>query len=101
MGLFGNNNEQQQSTVQMEVRTNNSWFTQGIPTYILRNSITERDKSHKTIERMANKGQDYVNPLIRVSNYVKIVETEQTIELFSTHGVTIVPKAQIIEIRYV
>ena len=48
MGLFNKNTEQQQSTVQMEVRTNNSWFTQGIPTYILRNSITERDKSHKT-----------------------------------------------------
>lgn len=100
MGLFGKSKEEQAQEVQFEIRTQNSWLTYGLPTYIIRNSINERDKNHKTTERMANKGQDYINPVIHVSNYAKIVETEQTIELTGTNGVTIVPKAQIIEIRY-
>lgn len=100
MALFKKNNEQQPN-VQMEVRTNNSWFTYGLPTHILRNGIQERDKTHKTMERMANKGHGYVNPVITVANYAKLVETEQTIELTSQRGyVTIVPKSQIVEIRY-
>ncbi len=99
MALFGKKNEEIQE-VEMDIRTNNSWFSQGVPKYIIRHSIYNRDKSFKSIEKMSNKGQDYINPVIPIANCIKIVETEQTLEITTKNGLKIIPKSQIIEIRY-
>ena len=37
MGLFGKNKEEQAQEVQFEIRTQNSWFAQGLPKAIIRN----------------------------------------------------------------
>ena len=94
MGLFGNNEEQAQQ-VQFEIRTQNSWLTHGVPQCIVRQIIK------RGMEKLGNTGCKYVSPYIRMSDCVRIVETDQTFEILTkTDGLKIIPKHQVIEIQY-
>lgn len=99
IALFGKSKEEEAQEVIMDIRTNNSWFAQGIPKAIIRN--IPNGGNGKTFEYFKAKGCNYIYPCIQVKDCVRIVETEQTFEIETkTQGFKIVPKKQIIEIQY-
>lgn len=99
MALFGKSKEEEAQEVIMDIRTNNSWFAQGIPKAIIRN--IPNGGNGKTFEYFKAKGCNYIYPCIQVKDCVRIVETEQTFEIETkTQGFKIVPKKQVIEIQY-
>lgn len=99
MALFGKSKEEKAQEVEMEIRTNNSWFAFGTPKAIVRN--IPNGGTGKTFEYFKARGCNYVYPCIQIKDCVKIVETEQTFEIQTkTQGFKIVPKAQVIEIQY-
>jgi len=95
MGLFGKNKEEQAQEVQFEIRTQNSWFAQGLPKVIVR-QIPNGD-----VEKLMNRGVNYLSPYIRMSECVHVVETDQTFEIVTKNeGLKVVPKTQVLEIQY-
>ena len=95
MGLFGKSKEEQAQEVQFEIRTQNSWFAQGLPKVIVRQII------NYGTDRIRNKGADYISPYIRMSDCLRVVETDQTFEiLMKEDGLKVVPKMQVLEIQY-
>ncbi len=99
MGLFGKSKEEQAQEVEFEIRTQNSWFAQGLPKAIVRN--LPNGGTDRTFEVFKAKGCNYIYPCIQVKDCVRIVETDQTLEIQTkTRGFVVVPKCQIIEIQY-
>ncbi len=95
MGLFGKSKEEQAQEVQFEIRTQNSWFAQGLPKAIVRQII------NYGTEKILNRGADYVSPYIRMSDCLRVVETDQTFEIVTKdEGLKVVPKMQVLEIQY-
>lgn len=99
MGLFGKSKEEQAQQVQFEIRTQNSWFAQGLPKAIIRN-IPNGGNDH-TFEYFKARGCEYMYPCIQVKDCIRIVETDQTLEIQTkTQGFKVVPKQQVMEIQY-
>ena len=99
MGLFGKSKEEQAQEVEFEIRTQNTWFAQGLPKAIIRN--IPNGGTDKTFEYFTARGCDSMYPCIQVKDCIKIVETEQTLEIQTkTRGFKVVPKNQIMEIQY-
>ena len=99
MGLFGKSKEEQAQEVEMDIRTTNSWFTEGIPKAIIRN--IPNGGTDRTFECFKARGCNYVYPCIQIKDCVRIVETDQTFEIQTkVEGYKIVPKNQVIEIQY-
>lgn len=95
MGLFGKSKEEQAQEVQFEIRTQNSWFAQGIPKVIVRQIL------NYGTEKIMNRGADYLHPYIRMSDCLRVVETDQTFEIVTKNeGLKVVPKMQVLEIQY-
>ncbi|MBR0471132.1 MAG: hypothetical protein IJI98_00355 [Methanosphaera sp.] len=99
MALFGKSKEEQAQEVQMDIRTENSWFAMGTPKAIVRN-LPNGGNGH-TFEYFKARGCNHVYPCIQIKDCVKIIETDQTFEIQTkTQGFKIVPKSQVIEIQY-
>lgn len=95
MGLFGKSKEEQAQEVQLEIKTQNTWLTQGIPQCIVRQIV------NRGMEKLGNTGIKHVPAYIRMSDCVRVVETDQTFEILTkTEGLKIIPKHQVIEIQY-
>lgn len=99
MALFGKSKEETAQEVEMDIRTNNSWFALGTPKAIVRN--IPNGGTGKTFEYFKARGCNHVYPCIQIKDCVKIVETDQTFEIQTkAQGFKIVPKTQVIEIQY-
>ena len=81
MGLFGKSKEEQAQEVEFEIRTQNTWFAQGLPKAIVRN--LPNGGNDRTFEVFKAKGCNYIYPCIQVKDCVRIVETDQTLECLS------------------
>lgn len=99
MALFGKSKEEQAQEVEMDIRTDNSWFSQGTPKAIIRN--LPNGGNGKTWEYFKARGCNHVYPCIQIKDCVRIVETDETFEIQTKiEGYKIVPKCQVIEIQY-
>jgi len=53
------------------------------------------------VEKLMNRGVNYLSPYIRMSECVHVVETDQTFEIVTKNeGLKVVPKTQVLEIQY-
>ena len=100
MALFGKSKQLEVTDVEFDVRTSNSWFVRGVPRFIIRDVVSVREKSHKTLEKVVNQGVGYVNPVINVALCSRLVEYDDVLEVVNGSGVFLVPKCKIVEIRY-
>ncbi|RAP51120.1 MAG: hypothetical protein BZ138_05935 [Methanosphaera sp. rholeuAM270] len=99
MGLFGKTEKEQAQEVELDIRTNNTWFGSGIPKAIIRN-LPNGGNGH-TFEYFKAYGCKYVYPCIQMQDCVSIIETDETFEIQTKRdGYKIVPKCQVIEIQY-
>lgn len=84
MALFGKSKEEKAQEVEMNIRTNNRWFSEGIPKVIVRN--IPNGGTGKTFEYFKARGCDYIYPCIQIKDCIRIVETDQTFEIKLKHA---------------